>query len=78
MRIDLPKCGFKMCRNQIDGNCTKPVEYQRCEYISAVQTLETIMYSQKFCALCQNVVCKNNITSESACEPVWNGMRIGK
>lgn len=66
-----------MCRNQFDGNCTKPVEHQKCEYISAVQTLELIMGTQKFCVLCQNVACKNSITLEAACEPVWNGMRIG-
>lgn len=77
MRTDLPKCRFKMCRNQFDGNCTKPVEHQKCEYISAVQNLELIMGTQKFCVLCQNAACKNSITLEAACEPVWNGMRIG-
>lgn len=77
MRTDLPKCRFKMCRNQFDGNCTKPVEHQKCEYVSAVQNLELIMGTQKFCVLCQNVACKNSITLEAACEPVWNGMRIG-
>lgn len=32
MRIDLPGCGFKNCRFSFDGNCTKKVEYERCEY----------------------------------------------
>lgn len=32
MRIDLPTCGFKSCRYCFDGNCTKRVEYDRCEY----------------------------------------------
>ena len=32
MRIDLPTCGFKSCRYCFDGNCTKMVEYDRCEY----------------------------------------------
>lgn len=32
MRIDLPTCGFKLCRYCFDGNCTKKVEYDRCEY----------------------------------------------
>lgn len=32
MRIDLPTCGFKPCRYCYDGNCTKRVEYDRCEY----------------------------------------------
>ena len=77
MRIDLPRCGFKLCRNQFDGNYTKQVEYQRCEYISAVQNLELIMGTQKICVLCQNAACKSSTTSEAVCEPVWNGMRIG-
>ena len=32
MRIDLPTCGFKPCRYCFDGNCTKRMEYDRCEY----------------------------------------------
>ena len=32
MRIDLPTCGFKLCRYCFDGNCTNKVEYDRCEY----------------------------------------------
>ena len=32
MRIDLPTCGFKSCKYCFDGNCTKKVEYDRCEY----------------------------------------------
>lgn len=32
MRIDLPTCGFKSCRYCFDGNCTKRIEYDRCEY----------------------------------------------
>jgi len=77
MKMHLPRCGFKLCRNQFDGNCTKPTEYQRCEYISAVQNLETIMGTQKFCMLCQNNACKDAATSEATCVPVWNGLRIG-
>ena len=77
MRIDLPRCDFELCRNQVDGNCTKQSEYQKCEYISAVQNLELIMETQKFCALCKNNACKNSITSEAACAPAWNGRRIG-
>lgn len=33
MRIDLPNCGFKNCKYCFDGNCTKPEEYDRCEFI---------------------------------------------
>lgn len=77
MRIDLPGCGFKSCRHQFDGNCTKQAEYQRCEYIFAVQTIELIMGAQKFCAMCQNSECKNATTSEATCIPVWNRLRIG-
>lgn len=32
MRIDLPQCNFKNCRFSLDGNCTKKIEYDRCEY----------------------------------------------
>lgn len=75
--MHLPRCGFKPCRYQSDGNCTKPTEYQRCEYTSAVQNLELIMGTQKFCALCQNNWCKDATTSDATCTPVWNGLRIG-
>lgn len=80
MRIDLPLCGFKACRYQYDGNCTKQVEYTKCSYINAVKTLESIMGSQKLCVLCQNELCKNSTTSDALCEPVWNGIGgyIGK
>ena len=76
MKTDLPKCRFKLCRYQLDGNCTNKIEYKRCEYISAIQTLELIMATQKFCALCNNDWCKNATTSEASCAPVWNGMRL--
>lgn len=77
MKIHLPRCGFKSCLYQSDGNCTKPIEYQRCEYASAVQNLEWIMGAQKLCAMCQNNWCKDATTSEVTCVPVWNGLRIG-
>lgn len=76
MRIDLPRCGFKPCRHQFDGNCTYPDEYKRCQYIRAVETIEAIMGTQKFCTLCQNNSCKDGITSEATCIPVWNGLGI--
>jgi hypothetical protein len=40
MRIDLPTCGFKSCRYCFDGNCTKKVEYDRCEYGTPVFSIE--------------------------------------
>lgn len=41
MRIDLPTCGFKSCRYCFDGNCTKKVEYDRCEYREYKNSLQT-------------------------------------
>ena len=40
MRIDLPTCGFKSCRYCFDGNCTKRVEYDRCEYRAYKDSLQ--------------------------------------
>lgn len=38
--------------------------------------LETLMGSQYFCELCGNIQCKNAITQEAACEPMWNGLSM--
>ena len=75
--MNLTQCDFKPCQYQFDGNCTKPTEYQKCEYISAVQMLEAIIGSQKFCVLCKNRLCKN-ATTPVTCIPIWNGLRIEK
>ena len=32
MRIDLPCCGFKNCRYQLDGNCISEDKHDNCEY----------------------------------------------
>lgn len=47
-----------------------------CEFAKAIKTLETIMGSQKFCALCANTKCKDSITTDAVCEPKWNGKTI--
>lgn len=41
MRIDLPCCGFKNCRYQFDGNCTRKEKYQDCEYQNLIQERRT-------------------------------------
>lgn len=33
MRLDLPQCNFKNCKYSLDGNCIKPDEFPKCEYI---------------------------------------------
>lgn len=40
---------------------------------TAIRLIETIMGSQKYCALCKNIACKNSDTREAACKPIWNG-----
>lgn len=40
MRIDLPTCGFKLCRYCFDGNCINKVEYDRCEYRAYKDSLQ--------------------------------------
>lgn len=32
MRVDLPGCGFRYCRYNAEGNCTKKTLYETCEY----------------------------------------------
>jgi len=32
MRIDLPQCGLKTCRNCFDGNCKSKSDYDKCDY----------------------------------------------
>lgn len=76
MRTELPACRFKQCKHQLDGNCTSKIEYARCSYIHAVETIEAIMGTQKYCALCDNVSCKNANTQDSCCRPAWNGLSI--
>lgn len=43
------------------------------QYREAKETIEFIMGSQKFCALCSNLACKNSTTGEVGCEPMWSG-----
>ena len=31
------------------------------------------MRSQKYCALCNNLDCKNSNTYDKSCKPIWNG-----
>lgn len=76
MRIDLPLCGFKQCKYQSDGNCTRQIEYDRCAYIHAIKTIEAIIGTQKYCVLCDNTSCKNTSTKAPSCHPVWNGLSI--
>lgn len=52
------------------------VEDERSKYQCMKSVLETIMGTQKFCALCANTQCKNAMTVEATCEPIWNGMPI--
>lgn len=40
----------------------------------AIRTIETIMGTQKYCALCKNVECKNSNAKEASCKPMWNGL----
>lgn len=40
----------------------------------AVKTIETIIGSQKYCALCKNTDCKNSITTDATCKPIWSGL----
>ena len=40
---------------------------------NAVNVLETIMGSQKYCALCKNLDCKNSNSYDKSCKPIWNG-----
>lgn len=40
----------------------------------AVKTIETILGSQKYCALCKNADCKNSITTDATCKPIWSGL----
>ena len=50
MRIDLPTCGFKSCRYCFDGNCTKRVEYDRCEYRAYKGSLQVHgRWERRFC-----------------------------
>lgn len=44
------------------------------EKTEAIQSIETIMGTQKFCALCNNMECKNS--SYVACKPIWNKMKL--
>lgn len=32
MRIDLPQCNLKTCRNCFDGNCKSKNDYDKCDY----------------------------------------------
>ena len=41
MKIDLC-CDFGQCCFCSDGSCTRPEEYKRCTYISAVKTIEAM------------------------------------
>lgn len=50
-----------------------------CDYAKVVKenkrmkaTLESIMGSQKYCALCANTGCKNSSTQDATCDPIWN------
>lgn len=39
MRIDLPCCPFKNCKNCFDGNCKSKIEYERCEFMQILKIL---------------------------------------
>lgn len=73
MRIDLPGCGFKMCRIQFDGNCTDKKEYKRCEYQKMKDVLELIIGSHRLCVICANNQCKDSMDQDKPCVPIWNG-----
>lgn len=77
MRIDLPQCGFKNCRFQADGNCLKKSEFDKCEYIRMLGTIESIIMAFNLCCLCQNTKCQNTGHEEYGCAPIWNGLALG-
>lgn len=66
MRIDLPTCGFKLCRYCFDGNCTNRVEYDRCEYREYKDSLQ--VHGQwegrfPYCSTCgEEAISRNNGT----------------
>lgn len=76
MRNNLPICKFDKCRYYLDGACTNKTVYLKCKYRKAVRTLESIMGTQKFCVLCENLSCKNSITQDAICKPQWDGAEI--
>lgn len=77
MRIDLLQCGFKSCKFQLDGNCTKKSEFDRCEYKRMASAINAIIMAFNLCCLCQNTKCQNSGHDECGCVPVWNGLSFG-
>lgn len=48
MRIDLPRCDFKNCKYQFDGNCMDKGRYEKCEYIElALNDLPSVQPERK-------------------------------
>lgn len=43
MRIDLPSCNFKNCRNSFDGNCKSIDCYRNCEYKINISIAKAIL-----------------------------------
>lgn len=73
MRIDLPRCGFKNCRFQADGNCVNESEYSRCNHVKMEGTINSIIKAYNICCLCQNTMCEK----DDVCVPIWNGQYFG-
>lgn len=63
---------------QYTENCDTTCDYARVvkENKRMKEVLESIMGSQKFCALCANSQCKNATTQEAVCSPIWNETSI--
>ena len=77
MIMDYNKYDFQRCVFYLHGNyCISEEHYKNCKYKNAISALETIMCTQKYCALCNNLSCKNSNTQESNCHPIWNGIKI--
>lgn len=73
LRIDLPRCGFKNCRFQADGNCVNESEYSRCNHVKMEGTINSIIKAYNICCLCQNTMCEK----DDVCVPICNGQHFG-
>lgn len=56
MRIELPFCGFHNCRHYFDGNCSKKIEYEKCEYRIARDNIALKMDKQRISDIIYNTV----------------------
>lgn len=70
------RCDFLNCRFNSKEYCLQEKDGMHCDYRCAVNTLETILETQKFCGLCGNLACKNASTQDKSCDPIWNKIRL--